>query len=84
MHKKMLLKSWLKKWRGFALLDAEEALAKVVLFTIISELLVHESDEGSRSGKDLSGYPVVIDGLVPSVDGSREVLAHEGDVGKVS
>jgi hypothetical protein len=66
-----------------ALLDAEEALAKVVLFTIVSELLVYESDEGSRSGKDASGYPIVVDGLVPSVGGFREVLIHEDDVGKV-
>jgi hypothetical protein len=66
-----------------ALLDAEEALAKVVLFTIVSELLVYESDEGSRSGKDASGYPIVIDSLVPSVDSFREVLTHEDDVGKV-
>jgi hypothetical protein len=35
-----------------ALLDTEEVLAEVVLFTIVSELLIHESDEGSRSGKD--------------------------------
>jgi hypothetical protein len=70
---------------GFgALLDAEEALAEVVLFTIVSELLIHESNEGSGSGKDPSGYPVVVDGLVPSMGGSREVLARDGDVGKVS
>jgi hypothetical protein len=67
-----------------ALLDTEEVLVKVVLFTIVSELLVHEGNEESRSGKDSSGYSVVVDGLVPSVGSFREVLAHEGNVGKIS
>jgi hypothetical protein len=66
-----------------ALFDAKEALAEVVMLTIVSKLLIHEGDEGSRSGEGPSGYPVVVDGLVPSVDGFREVLVHEGDVGKI-
>jgi hypothetical protein len=48
-----VVKVLVKKVEGFgALLDAEEVLAEVVLFTIVSKLLIHEDDEGSRSGKD--------------------------------
>jgi len=59
-------------------------LVEVVLLSIVSELLVHEVKEGGNIRNVARSDLFLVDSLVPSVSGPKEVLAHESNVGKVS